>query len=277
MRDLVTTNDPVLLSYLKVLLEGAGIEFAVFDGNMSAVQGTLGAVAQRLAVPSRELGGGAAPAGRGRPRPVDGEVVSAAPATRPWERRFRRRLSRRRAQHPAAAQRLSRWPRRRHAGRRGCRSTRAGRCACSMSAPASARRGCASRAGRRSPRWSCSRSEPRLARSPPRMPAQRSGDARRASSPAMVGRRGGRAARAGPRRGELRSRHRQSAVPRQRCRHAAADALKAGAHAMAGGRARCVGALHGAHDGARRRGDDHPQGRSAGARCSPCSTRASAR
>jgi hypothetical protein len=51
MRDLVTTNDPVLLSYLKVLLEDAGIETAVFDGNMSAVQGTLGAVAQRLAVP----------------------------------------------------------------------------------------------------------------------------------------------------------------------------------------------------------------------------------
>jgi Putative prokaryotic signal transducing protein len=52
MRDLVTTNDPVLLSYLAVLLEGAGIESVVFDGNMSAVQGMLGAVAQRLAVPA---------------------------------------------------------------------------------------------------------------------------------------------------------------------------------------------------------------------------------
>jgi hypothetical protein len=51
MRDLVTTNDPVLLSYLRVLLEGAGIEVTVFDGNMSAVQGSLGAVMQRLAVP----------------------------------------------------------------------------------------------------------------------------------------------------------------------------------------------------------------------------------
>ncbi|MCZ7595633.1 DUF2007 domain-containing protein [Hyphomicrobium sp.] len=47
----MTTNDPVLLSYLMVLLEDAGIEAAVFDGNMSTVQGTLGAVAQRLAVP----------------------------------------------------------------------------------------------------------------------------------------------------------------------------------------------------------------------------------
>ncbi len=52
MRDLVTTNDPVLLSYLLVLLEDAGIDATVFDGNMSAVQGTLGAVSQRLAVPT---------------------------------------------------------------------------------------------------------------------------------------------------------------------------------------------------------------------------------
>lgn len=51
MRDLVTTNDPVLLSFLQALLEDAGIEAAVFDGNMSAVQGSLGAVARRLAVP----------------------------------------------------------------------------------------------------------------------------------------------------------------------------------------------------------------------------------
>jgi hypothetical protein len=51
MRDLVTTNDPVLLSYLQVLLEGAGIEAIIFDGNMSSVQGSLGAVVQRLAVP----------------------------------------------------------------------------------------------------------------------------------------------------------------------------------------------------------------------------------
>ncbi len=52
MRDLVTTNDPVLLSYLLVLLEDAGIDATVFDGNMSAVQGMLGAVSQRLAVPT---------------------------------------------------------------------------------------------------------------------------------------------------------------------------------------------------------------------------------
>lgn len=51
MRDLVTTNDPVLLSYLLVLLDDAGIDAIVLDRNMSAVQGSLGAVVQRLAVP----------------------------------------------------------------------------------------------------------------------------------------------------------------------------------------------------------------------------------
>lgn len=51
MRDLITTNDPVLLNFVEVLLTDAGIAVAVFDGNMSSVQGTLGAVQKRLAVP----------------------------------------------------------------------------------------------------------------------------------------------------------------------------------------------------------------------------------
>jgi hypothetical protein len=55
MRDLVTSNDPVLLNYVEVLLEDAGIGVAVFDGNVSAVQGTLGAVQKRLAVPEESL------------------------------------------------------------------------------------------------------------------------------------------------------------------------------------------------------------------------------
>jgi hypothetical protein len=55
MRDLVTTNDPVLLSYVQALLKEAGVDYAVFDANMSAVQGTLGAVPQRLAVPEDSL------------------------------------------------------------------------------------------------------------------------------------------------------------------------------------------------------------------------------
>ena len=55
MRDLVTTNDPVLLSYVQARLKEAGVDYAVFDANMSAVQGTLGAVPQRLAVPEDSL------------------------------------------------------------------------------------------------------------------------------------------------------------------------------------------------------------------------------
>jgi len=55
MHDLVRTNDPVLLNFVQVLLEDAGIGVAVFDGNMSSVQGTLGAVLQRLAVPEDRL------------------------------------------------------------------------------------------------------------------------------------------------------------------------------------------------------------------------------
>ena len=51
MRDLVTSNDPVLLNFVEVLLQDAGIGVAVFDGNMSAVQGALGAVQARLVVP----------------------------------------------------------------------------------------------------------------------------------------------------------------------------------------------------------------------------------
>ncbi|MGI9404366.1 MAG: DUF2007 domain-containing protein [Hyphomicrobium sp.] len=51
MRDLIRTNDPVLLNFVQTLLHDAGIEAAVFDGNMSTVQGTLGAILQRIAVP----------------------------------------------------------------------------------------------------------------------------------------------------------------------------------------------------------------------------------
>ncbi len=51
MRDLMRTNDPVLLNFVQTLLHEAGIAAVVFDGNMSAVQGTLGAILQRVAVP----------------------------------------------------------------------------------------------------------------------------------------------------------------------------------------------------------------------------------
>ena len=51
MRDLIRTNDPVLLNFVQTLLREAGIKVVVFDGNMSTVQGTVGAILQRIAVP----------------------------------------------------------------------------------------------------------------------------------------------------------------------------------------------------------------------------------
>ena len=42
MRALVETNDPVLLSFLEALLRDAGIEAAVLDRNISAVEGSIG-------------------------------------------------------------------------------------------------------------------------------------------------------------------------------------------------------------------------------------------
>ena len=41
MRDLMRTNDPVLLNFVQTLLREAGIEAVIFDGNMSALQGTV--------------------------------------------------------------------------------------------------------------------------------------------------------------------------------------------------------------------------------------------
>jgi hypothetical protein len=55
MRDLVRTNDPVLLNFVEVLLADSGIGAAVFDGNMSTAQGTLCIVQKRLAVPDDNL------------------------------------------------------------------------------------------------------------------------------------------------------------------------------------------------------------------------------
>jgi len=50
MRKLIETNDPVLLSYVEVLLGDAGIETAVLDRNMSALEGSIGALPRRVLV-----------------------------------------------------------------------------------------------------------------------------------------------------------------------------------------------------------------------------------
>jgi hypothetical protein len=51
MRELILTNDAVLISYVEALLADQGIEAVVFDRNMSLMEGSIGAFPRRLVVP----------------------------------------------------------------------------------------------------------------------------------------------------------------------------------------------------------------------------------
>jgi hypothetical protein len=51
MRELVRTNDPVLVSAIGALLDGAGIMHMVADTNISVLEGSIGAFPRRLLVP----------------------------------------------------------------------------------------------------------------------------------------------------------------------------------------------------------------------------------
>lgn len=51
MRELMITNDPVLLGYVEVLLADQGISSLVFDQHISVVEGSIGAFPRRLMVP----------------------------------------------------------------------------------------------------------------------------------------------------------------------------------------------------------------------------------
>ena len=55
MRELLRTNDLVLLSYASHLLEEEGITPYVFDGHMSAVEGSIGVLPRRLMVEDGEF------------------------------------------------------------------------------------------------------------------------------------------------------------------------------------------------------------------------------
>ncbi len=50
MHVLLVTNDLVRLSFLTSLLRDAGIDATVLDGQVSAVEGSIGAIPRRLAV-----------------------------------------------------------------------------------------------------------------------------------------------------------------------------------------------------------------------------------
>ena len=55
MRELIVTNDPVLLSFVEALLSGEGIESLIFDRNISLMEGSIGAFPRRLVVPEQSL------------------------------------------------------------------------------------------------------------------------------------------------------------------------------------------------------------------------------
>lgn len=52
MRELIQTNDTVLLSYVEALLRDAGIHATVADRNMSVIEGSLGILPRRVLVGS---------------------------------------------------------------------------------------------------------------------------------------------------------------------------------------------------------------------------------
>lgn len=50
MREILRTNDVVLVSAVGVLLDGAGIRHLVLDQNMSVLEGSLGVIPRRFLV-----------------------------------------------------------------------------------------------------------------------------------------------------------------------------------------------------------------------------------
>lgn len=50
MREILRTNNAVLMSAVGAYLDGAGIHYVVFDQNMSVLEGSLGILARRLLV-----------------------------------------------------------------------------------------------------------------------------------------------------------------------------------------------------------------------------------
>ena len=55
MRELVRTNDAVLITAIEALLNGAQIEHMVVDRNMSVLEGSIGAFQRRILVGEDEI------------------------------------------------------------------------------------------------------------------------------------------------------------------------------------------------------------------------------
>ena len=55
MREIVRTNDLVLITAIEALLKGAGIGHTVLDQNMSVLEGSLGMLPRRVLVEDDEV------------------------------------------------------------------------------------------------------------------------------------------------------------------------------------------------------------------------------
>ena len=55
MKELLRTNDPVLVSAVEALLDGADIPHLVLDQNMSVLEGSLGILPRRLLVAEHHM------------------------------------------------------------------------------------------------------------------------------------------------------------------------------------------------------------------------------
>jgi hypothetical protein len=55
MRELVRTNDPVLITAIEALLNGARIKHMVVDRNMSVLEGSIGIFPRRILVDEDEF------------------------------------------------------------------------------------------------------------------------------------------------------------------------------------------------------------------------------
>ena len=55
MREIIRSNDPVLLNFAQVLLRDAGLETVLMDQNMSVMEGSIGILQRRLMVATGDL------------------------------------------------------------------------------------------------------------------------------------------------------------------------------------------------------------------------------
>jgi hypothetical protein len=55
VKELLRSNDPVLLSYVSALLEEESIDFMLADLNMSVLEGSIGALPRRILVESGDI------------------------------------------------------------------------------------------------------------------------------------------------------------------------------------------------------------------------------